>query len=90
MTTPTRNRHVSDSAYLIRMIDFLKLQRNARGFSRAELNQKARLSKGFIERAESKKQLPTAREFKAWCAALGFKWEDAWTLALLSQMEPRR
>jgi len=89
-TIPTGNRHVSDSAYLTKMIDFLKLQRKTRGLSCAELNQKARLSKGLIERAESKKLVPTTREFKGWSAALGFKWEDVWTLALLSKVELSR
>jgi len=78
------HRHISDSHYLTKIIDFLKLQRQIRGFSRAELNHKARLPKGLIERAESKKQSPTTREFKGWCAALGLKWEDVWALALLS------
>jgi len=89
-TASIGGRYISDSHYLTNIIDFLKLQRQIRGFSRAELTHKARLSKGLIERAESKKQFPTTREFKGWCAALGLKWEDVWTLALFSQMELSR
>jgi len=90
MAAPPLNKNVSDSIYLNKVIEFLKLQRKTRGFTCDELNQKARLPKGFIQRAESKKQFPKTREFKEWCTALGFKWEDIWTLALLNQMQPGR
>ena len=89
-TSSIRGEPITDSHYLTQIIGFLRLQRQVRGFSHAELNHKARLPKGLIKRAENKKQFPTTRQFKVWSEALGFKWEDVWTLALLPQMELSR
>lgn len=79
--------HVSDIDYLMKVIDFLKDQRELRSIQPEVLTRQSRLGKEVIELAEAKRRIPSTREFRAWSHALGFKWEDVWTLVLLPQLE---
>ncbi|MEO7098377.1 MAG: hypothetical protein ABI162_03370 [Luteolibacter sp.] len=68
----------SDSTYLLNIIAFLKRERNNQALSLDAVTRKARMKKGVIDRAERCGIIPTTRDFKAWCAALGLTWEDVW------------
>jgi ribosome-binding protein aMBF1 (putative translation factor) len=77
----------SDEDYLMKLVAFLRVQRKARGLSSIAIARQSGLSKRLIESFENGHYIPNTRQLKAWTAGLGFKWEDVWSLALLTKLE---
>ena len=79
-TSPTNrpSQAFSDSTYLLNIIAYLKRARKNQTLSLDKVSRKAQVKKGVIDRAERCGIIPSSRDFKAWCAALGFTWEDVW------------
>jgi transcriptional regulator with XRE-family HTH domain len=70
----------ADVRYLMHVIAFLSAERTDKKIGLSQLARRSKLNEKMISRAESGNYIPSTREFKAWTRALGFSWEEIWSL----------
>lgn len=79
---PQELNSFADNHYLNCVIRFLAQARADKHLNHHEVAKRATIRRSVIIRAERDGVIPRTAEFKAWASALGYTWENLWTLNL--------